>query len=873
MAILERDTFLDQLQGYLDEAAQGRGRLLFLCAEAGGGKTTLVEQFAAATPVDIPVAILSCDGLKMPGPFGPIFDFAEVLGSDVQSLLAEQAPRDQVYRAVLTTLRRATKPHVIVGEDAHWTDEATLEMIRFLGRRIGSTRALIIVTYRDDALDPFHPLRRIIGDLISDPAVIRLQLPPLTIAAVRELAADTGLDPVSLHERTGGNPFYVTEIIGAGSDVVPESIREAVLGRASRLSPEARALLDAASVFGVIVDPDLLAATIGAPIADLVDEALAAGILRDAGDRIAFRHGLTRDVFLTALSPPRRRDLHRRVLHVMESDPVHTSDLAHLAYHAAEAHDREAVLHYAPSAGRQAAAFGAHREAAAQYERALRFAQALPDTDVAELLEARSYECYLTGQLEDAINDRARAAGIRRDTGDPLRAGDNLRWLSRFCWFAGRNADAERHARAALTLLEPLPPGRELAMAYSNLSQLKMLANEIDEAVAWGDRAIALAITLGDEPIHAHALTNVGSAKLMIEDPDGRRLIEQSIEIARAHSLHDDVARAYANLAWNGFTQAELEDADHFLAEGLAYTSEHALTAMELYLRSTLASVWLARGAWGRAIGEFKQLISQPSANPPTRIVGLCMLGLVAARRGDDPWDYLDQGLALAASADVLMRAGQVRAVRAEAAWLAGDLALTAAEASELYAIALQCRNRWLAGAFALWQHRAGQTITELSEIAEPFALEISGDGHAAAAFWRSRGFPLETARALASTGEEPALREALAIAEELGARPDAARIIRLLRQAGATSIPRGPRPTTQANPAGLTVRELEILPYLAQGLTNQAIADALFLSPRTVGHHVSAILGKLDVTTRGQAAARASELGLLESPITATAK
>ena len=278
MKMLERESQLATLHDHAQQAAEGKGRLVFLAAESGGGKTTLVEQLAATLPDEFRMAIVSCDGLKMPGPFGPLFDIATALGPDVETLLRDLAPRDRIFRAVLSALHAAPQPQVIVGEDAHWTDEASLELIRFLGRRLSGTKTLIIVTYREDMLGPYHPLRRVLGDLINEPAVTRITLPPLSLEAVRTLAAGTGIDPVALHERTGGNPFYVTEIVAAGDVTLPDSIRDAVLARAAPLSAETRAVLDVAATISVIFDPGLLEAVIGGPIADAVDECLASGM-------------------------------------------------------------------------------------------------------------------------------------------------------------------------------------------------------------------------------------------------------------------------------------------------------------------------------------------------------------------------------------------------------------------------------------------------------------------------------------------------------------------------------------------------------------------------------------------------------------------
>jgi len=871
MNILEREPYLATLRDYARQAANGHGRVVFLGGESGVGKTTLVEHFASTIATDVPVSIVACDGLKLPGPYTPLFDIAAALGPDVQAALEDQAPRDRIYRAVLTAFHQVPGSHILIGEDAHWTDEATLELIRFLGRRIASTRILFIVTYRDDVLDPYHPLRRVLGDLANEPAVARMWLPPLSVEAIRSLASGSGVDPESLHQRTGGNPFYATEILASGHSAIPASIRDAVLARAARISPESRAVLDAAAVIGVLVDPDLLEAVVGAPIADPVDEILAAGLVRPFGHRLEFRHGLAREVLIEALSPPRRRDLHRRVLGILESDPAFATDPAHLAWHAEEARDTAAVLRHGPAAARHAQAFGAHRQAAAQYARTLRFAHAVPDAELAGLLEARSYECYLTGQLDEAIDDRTRAFSLRESLGDTLLAGVNQCWLSRFCWFAGRNEEAERHARASLDLLQVLPPGPEYAMACSNAAQLRMLAYDLPGAIAWGDRAIDLATALDHQPILAHALTNVGTARMMASDPDGPRLLEQAIRIGLANGLDDDVARAWTNLAWTHLDRFALFDGERALEAALAFTADRDLVAMELYLKATRARLSLARGEWAAADAQAAAIADLPSATVLTRIAALTVRGRVTARQGSDPAPYLDDALALAAPTGQLMRLGPLRIARAEAAWLAGNPGLTVTEAEPAYAEALRVGERWQAGELALWLHRAGRAIDDITALAEPFALEIGGDGIAAAAAWRERGCPLEEARALASTGEDSCLLDALAIAERLGARPDAARITRALREAGATRIPRGPRPQTRANAANLTGRELEVLALLAEGRSNREIAGALYLSPRTVGHHVSAILGKLGVASRTEVPARVTDLGLAQhgsSPI-----
>ena len=161
--------------------------------------------------------------------------------------------------------------------------------------------------------------------------------------------------------------------------------------------------------------------------------------------------------------------------------------------------------------------------------------------------------------------------------------------------------------------------------------------------------------------------------------------------------------------------------------------------------------------------------------------------------------------------------------------------------------------------------YRLGERDLPVDGLAEPFALQLRGQWQAAAAFWQRLGCPFEAARALVD-GDEAAVRQAWGTFDRLGARVDAAMAIQRLRALGVRHLPRGPRPATRANPALLTPRELEILALLAQGQSNPEIAAGLFLSPRTVDHHVAAILGKLDVRTRAEAAQAAVDRDLLQT-------
>ena len=866
MDLLERTTYLEQLHEIRREADAGHGRLVFVGGEAGIGKTSLVERFVREVRPDARTAVFSCDGLATPGPLGPLFDVGQALGPDVEQLLADSAPPSQIYRAILSELSNAGTFTILIGEDAHWSDEATLDLVRFLGRRIGGVPAMFIVTYRDDQVGPYHPLRRVLGDLTTAPAVRRMSLPPLSIAAVASLAAGSPFDLTDLYQSTGGNPFFVTEVLAAGISEVPTSVRDAVFARAALLSPDGRTLLEAASVIGMQFDPALLQAVVGGSIQDGMEECLVVGMLRPVGRELAFRHGIAWKAIMDSVSPPRRLALNRRILTALQQDPTVGLDLARLAHHAAEAGDGEAVLRFAPLAARHAADLSAHREAAAQYRRALRFAAARPPTERAQLLEAYSTECYLTGVTDAAIDARREAIAIWSERGERLAEGAAQTWLSRLYWFAGRNDDAERAGRDALALLEGLSPGAELAMAFSNQAQLRMLAHDTDAAITWSERAMQLAESLGETNILVHALNNAGRARLLHEDETGRPLLERSLSLARQAGFDDHVARALANLAWSALTSGQLSLAHRYLADGISFTSERDLTAMELYLRAGRATLRAHQGDWDEAVSEASDVMEKPSATPLTRIVALTVLGRLRSRRGENADAQLDAALELADKTGETQRLGPVRAARAEAAWLAGDPDRVAAEVGAVSGAVVKQRDRWVAGELAVYLDRVGRLSDSLlgsADLPKPFVHELAGDVAGAARCWEDRGFPLEAARAQARSADEESLRRAFATFDRLGAHVEAGMVVQRLRQVGVRSLPRGRRPQTRSNPVGLTARELEILKLVVQGRRDAEIATELFLSKKTVGHHVSSILAKLDVRSRTEAADTVARLGI----------
>lgn len=862
--LLERAGELSALGECLETVQRSsRGLIVFVSGEAGVGKTALLRLFCDERRQSARILWGACDALFTPRPLGPLLDIAESTGGELAQLAEEGARPHEVAAALIRELRRQA-PSIFVLEDLNWADEATLDVLRMVCRRAETVPALVVATYRDDELDRAHPLRIVLGELATGSASRRLNLTRLSAAAVATLAEPHGVDADELYRRTAGNPFFVTEALAAGEGGIPPTVRDAVLARAARLSEAARTVLEALAVVPPQAEPWLLEAL--APEAlDRLEECLASGMLTSGPGGMAFRHELARLAVEEALPPNRRNALHRRALEALAAPPTGDPDLARLAHHADAAGDPHGVLRYAPAAAIRAASLGAHREAAAQYARALRFADGLPPAERAALLERYAFECYLTGQVDEALEAQEHAVELRHGGGDVLEEADSLRMLSRLLRFIGRTTEALVVGREAVALLERLPQRHELAMAYHNLGHIYLTADDTEGGIAWGTRALELAERLDDVEARSCAVGIIGASEVLAGRAEGVEKIELSVGLARNAGLDEQAGRALLNLVWWPLRNRWYAVAHDHLATGLEYCAERGLDLWRVFLLACRSRLELDEGRWAEAGETAAFVVRDPRTWPVPRVFALVVLGLARARRGDpDVWGPLDEARALAEPTGELQRIGPAAAARAEAAWLERRHEAVAEATEAALELAIERRAPWVIGELCYWRWRAGIHEQTPPRAAEPYAAQIAGDWSRAAGLWAELGCPYEAALALADADEEEPVRRALEELQRLGASPAAAIVARRLRERGARSVPRGPRPATRQNPAGLTTRELEVLPLVAEGLRNADIAERLFLSQKTVEHHVSAILRKLDVRTRGQAAAEAVRLGLL---------
>ncbi len=566
------------------------------------------------------------------------------------------------------------------------------------------------------------------------------------------------------------------------------------------------------------------------------------------------------------IAPHRKAELHAQLLAALERHAA--ADPALLAHHAEGADDRGAVLRHAPEAARRSSALGAHRESAAQYERALRFAegveQDLEPADLASLYEGIAGEFSLLDRWEEAESALRVALRLRRELGDDRKVGHNLQLLATTLWRLCRGAESQRAAEEAVQVLQSGPPCRELGYAFLYLGAREWSVGRADYGIALIERARDIGAQLGLPDVVSYALNGLGLGLVKRRGVDGVHYLERAVRIGLDADLPEAVGRAYGSLEEACISLQRFGQADQHYHEGMTFCDRRELGVFSACLMGWRTVALLLLGRWPEAeelcaAMQVKQGISPINLLNPIRV-----LGTIKGRRGEaGAWELLDEATALGEATCEPQWIVPVRAARAELRWLAGRRDLALKEARSGYREGVGRVDPWTLASVAIWLARLESPATITTELPEPYVLEIAGRLAEAAAAFDKIGRAYDAAMVRLHDSDAEALRQAVGTFDTLGAQMASAQARRRMKELGIGNIPRGPRPGTRSAPAGLTAREQEVLALVTEGLPDKEISHRLVISERTVHHHVSAILSKIGVTSRSAAAREAVRMGI----------
>ena len=556
---------------------------------------------------------------------------------------------------------------MLVVEDVHWADDATLDVLRYVGRRIDDLPALLVVTYRDDEIAPTHPLRHVLGAL-GGAGVRRLRLERLSRTAVARLSGGTTVTSAGLFRYTGGNPFFVTEALAAPGAGVPATVVDAVLARVRRLSPPAQAALDLLAVVPSGVELPLARGLLGelTPLA----EAERHGVLEVRADAVAFRHELARRAVEGSLPSSTRMELNARVLATLPGFPG--ADPARMVHHAVAAGNGAAVVAFAPAAARRANRAGAHAQEVALYAAALE--QPLDAPERADMLQASAQALFAMDRVAEAALAAVEAVRIREERSEPGPLAEALTTLAPIEWARYRPAGALATAMRAVELLESDgdSPRRAFALAYAGL--LLVAIDRYGESLPLADAAVAMARRLRAAGLEALGLALRGGSRLMLGDDEGLVELEAGVRMGAAVPDHATVMIGYVLAVEDLWALGRFADVERFVEAGLAYSRERDLGLYVEHLQAHRLRLSALRGDWAGAEDGLAALQGeQAGAETAAERYSLPALAQLLVRRGaDDAGSAVDRAYDLAVRSDSLLALVPAAAARIEHAWLTG---------------------------------------------------------------------------------------------------------------------------------------------------------------------------------------------------------
>jgi DNA-binding CsgD family transcriptional regulator len=863
MNLVERDSYLSLLQTKLSEVADGEGHCVFVCGESGIGKTSLLKAFKKVNNKEYQFYEGVCDAMFTPRPLAPLYDIAWQIRHDLIHDATDMQDRAGLFTRFFQELKTQEDTSVIIFEDIHWADEATLDFIKFIARRISQISCLFVLTYRDNEIHDNNALISVMGQLSPD-SHTRIKLAPLSHKAVKSLAEEKGYNGDEVFRVSGGNPFFVNEILASYSEGVPATIRDGIVSAYNRTGEHTRHVWDLLSVVPGKFETKYLE-TFDPHYLQAIENCTKLQILIQENGQIFFKHELFRRTIENALSPLKRIELNKKILELFLSNFERNHEIERIVHHAKNANDYELVVRYAPLAAKQAAAVGAHIEASKLLFTAIENYQGDDDATLITLYEAYAYECYLTNDIKQAIVYAGKRLKLLKRGSYPEQTANCTRFLSHLWWLDGDRNAALKLAKEAIDGIEMHPSSAAKAMAYSNMAQLKMLTDEHMKSLEWGHKAIIIAEEIGDPEALCHALNTVGTIRMSMptEQKTGIGQLQESLSIALKNSFDEHAARAYTNLIGNGMKLKEYALVESIIDEGIRYAEERELGFWTSSMLSAKAKLLLEKGNLNAALQVADGLLKNKYEGS-FKIYSMLIKGLVNMRTGELDPKLLLEAKALSFKRNELQVMIPTFTALLEYEWLTGQTVITTEELEFVLANIDKSVYYIYKNELAFWLNKARNQHWPLEHVYQGFEVDTEVNAHRSAAHWQKAGNRYLYAQTLFE-GNSDDKKKAVGIVHELGAEAVAERMKQLMRSSGIKGIPRGMRKSTRSNTALLTEREMDVLKLLKDGLQNKEIASKLFISAKTVDHHISAILFKLDVNSRVKAVTEAARLELIK--------
>jgi|GEM_PF-94931 len=775
--LLEREPELAALATALDGLQRrGEGTVVCVSGPPGLGKTTLVARAVADAGDELVVLAAACEDLMTPRALGP---FRDMVLPDGRPLVED----DEVSSDLSAVLRRLHDlvardgPVVVVVEDLHWADDATVDLLRMLVRRGPGLPAVLLMTYRDEDIGVDHPMRRLLGSLRA-PAR-HLALRPLSAIAVGRLTDGTGLTGAEVHAVTGGNPFFVSEIVANPDQAVPTSVRDSVLSRLGTCSAPARDAVQVLSVVPGHAERWLAEALVDVPAA--LGEAERRQLIGSDAAGVWFRHELARRAIEEDLTAAERTAHHRAAAEVLAA---RSADPARVLHHAALGALPDLVREQALLAAGQAVAAGAHRQAAAHLERLLSFRDQLPADTVAGALTDRAHSLYLLNRFAESQRLAVESVAMWESIGDPAQLARALVGLARTgLWAVGPRfaeqaaqravAAAERAATAgsedsdASTTVLLAQAHAELARARGNLATVGPVSEPSPGALEHAARAVELAREVGRADLVAHALTYRGTERLSNGDPGGRDDLDEAVRLAAGDPRVEYVTRGCVNASGAAYRSGEPELALDYVRTGLAGCADGEFFAGEYRLHLTRATIQLSTGSWAEAEAGLRELVDRPGEPGLMRPMAVSLLARLLARRGDDQArSLLARAVADVAGSDEPHLVGPVAAAAAELHWLHGSGQLPVF-VRDAYDLARRRRHLVSQAELATYALRCDQALPrgdgpDPDVPPGPWGPALAGDHQRAADGWRALHERYEQAVETWAAGERDTAAELL---------------------------------------------------------------------------------------------------------------